>query len=64
MFLKTEHIELSTQTYLKIIKMSLLLTSSLFFYESAYAENEVSNKNACPTRPKSQRIVGKKIGMF
>ncbi|MFX8629082.1 alginate export family protein, partial [Acinetobacter baumannii] len=45
---RTKH----SETYLKIIKMSLLLTSSLFFYESAYAENEVSNTNACPTRPK------------
>lgn len=45
---RTKH----SETYLKIIKMSLLLTSSLFFYESAYAENEASNTNACPTRPK------------
>ena len=41
-----------SETYRKIIKISLLLTGSLFFYEVTHAENEASNTNACPTRPK------------
>lgn len=40
-----------SEIYLKIIKMSVLLTGSLF-YEFAHAENEASNTNACPARPK------------
>lgn len=53
-----------SEIYLKIIKMSVLLTGSLFFMNLLMQKMRLQTQMHVQLAQKSQPIVGKKIGMF